>query len=39
MPLCVKQIPLPEEWNDMDPTSFCLIRVNELNIQGKKTLK
>ena len=36
---CVKQIPLPKEWDGRDPASFCLIHVNEVNIQGKKTLK
>ena len=36
MLLCGKQIPLPEEWDGMDPASFCLIPVNEMNIQGQK---
>ena len=36
---CVKQIPPPEEWDGRDPASFCLIHVNEVNIQGQKTLK
>ena len=39
MPLCGKQIPLPEEWDGMDLVSFCLIPVNEVSIQGPKTLK
>ena len=39
MSLCVKQIPLPEECDGMDPANFCLILVNEVNIQGQKTLK
>ena len=39
MPLCVKQIPPLEECDGMDPANFCLILVNEVNIQGQKTLK
>ena len=39
MPLCGKQIPLPEEWGDVNLASFCLILVNEVNIQGQKTLE
>ena len=39
MPLCGKQIPLLKEWDGMDPISFCLIPVNEVSIQGPKTLK
>ena len=39
MPLCGKQIPLPEEWDGMDLVSFCLIPVNEVSIRGPKTLK
>ena len=31
-PLCVKQIPPSEECDGMDPASFCLILVNEVNI-------
>ena len=36
---CVKQIPPSEEWDGRDHASFCLIHVNEVNIQGQKTLK
>ena len=39
MPLCGKQIPLLEERDGVDLASFCLILVNEVNIQGQKTLK
>ena len=39
MLLCGKQILLPKEWDGMDPVSFCLIPVNEVSIQGPKTLK
>ena len=39
MLLCGKQIPLPKEWDGMDPVSFCLILVNKVSIQGPKTLK
>ena len=39
MSLCGKQIPLPEERDGVDLASFCLILVNEMNIQGQKTLK
>ena len=39
MPLCGKQIPLLEERDGVDLASFFFILVNEVNIQGKKTLK
>lgn len=39
MLLCVKQVPLPEECDGMNFASFCLIPINEVNIQGQKTLK
>ena len=35
----VKQIPPLEEWDSRDLASFCLIHVNEVNIQGQKKLK
>ena len=35
----VKQIPSLEEWDSRDLASFCLIHVNEVNIQGQKKLK
>ena len=35
----MKQIPLPKEREGMDLASFCLIHINDVIIQGEKTLK